>query len=126
MIPTGDPFAVVANGPGTLGLAAVWIEGAMTGSVATAVAIVAVASLGFGMMSGRIDVRRAAAAIAGCFILFGAGDIADGLLVLAAGSPAQQPVLVTVAEPTLPPDYRSRPAPLQVFDPYAGAALPVQ
>lgn len=56
-----------------------WIERTLLGTVATAVAIVAIASVGFLMLTGRIDVRRAVQVILGCFIISGASTIARGI-----------------------------------------------
>ena len=60
------------NSANAIGAALSWLQGTLLGSVATAAAIVAVASVGFLMLTGRIDFRRAAHVILGCFILFGA------------------------------------------------------
>ena len=55
-----------------------WFQGALLGSIATIVAIIAIASVGFLMLTGRIDIRRAARVVFGCFIIFGASTIASG------------------------------------------------
>lgn len=47
-----------------------WIRTLLHGEVATAAAVVAIAALGLLMLSGRIPVRRALAAVLGCFIIF--------------------------------------------------------
>src|SRR3546814_20784978 len=47
-----------------------WVEGAALGSVATAIAIIAVAAIGLLMLSGRLDLRRGITVIFGCFLLF--------------------------------------------------------
>src|SRR3546814_8122909 len=56
-----------------------WVEGAALGSVATAIAIIAVAAIGLLMLSGRLDLRRGITVIFGCFLLFGASGIAAAL-----------------------------------------------
>ena len=61
-----------------IGSAVGWLKDALLGSVATAVAVIAVASLGYLMLTGRIDVRRAVQVVFGCFILFGASSIRPG------------------------------------------------
>lgn len=61
--------------------AANWLEGTLLGSVATAIAVIAVACVGLAMLTGRTDVRRAAHVLFGCFIIFGASTIASGSAV---------------------------------------------
>jgi type IV secretory pathway VirB2 component (pilin) len=46
--------------------------GHLLGNVATAVAVMAVAAVGFMMLTGRMNWRFGATVIIGCFILFGA------------------------------------------------------
>ena len=103
-----------------------WIEGTLLGTLATIIAIVAVAGLGFAMFSGRVDLRRGLTAVAGCFMLFGAPAIAAGLLALVdRGDSAES--LMPVALPTplaIAPLARPQAPTNQPFDPYAGAAVP--
>ncbi|MDK2756131.1 MAG: TrbC/VirB2 family protein [Blastomonas fulva] len=126
MIEAQDSFFIASEGAGALGLAIAWIAGVLTGSLAIAVATTAVAVIGIGMMSGRIDLRKGAATIAGCFVLFGAGSIADGLIALASGKSGGVPAAVEIVAPAPPPQIHLPAAPSQDFDPYAGAAVPVQ
>ncbi|WBY08172.1 TrbC/VirB2 family protein [Sphingomonas sp. 7/4-4] len=49
-----------------------WLEGTLLGTIATTVAVISVAGIGFMALTGRVDLRRAATVILGCFILFGA------------------------------------------------------
>ena len=67
------------EGSGVLVNAVRWVEGTLLGTIATVVAVIAIASVGFMMLSGRIDWRRGAVVILGCFILFGAATIAAGI-----------------------------------------------
>jgi len=61
-------------------LAAVnWLQETLLGTVATAVAVIAVASVGFMMLTGRINWRYGVTVILGCFILFGASSIVAGI-----------------------------------------------
>lgn len=62
-----------------------WIEGTMLGNVATAAAVVAVAVVGFLMLTGRIEWRRGLVVVIGCFIIFGAVAIVTGIRSLAGG-----------------------------------------
>lgn len=57
-----------------------WFEGTLFGTVATAIAVIEVSSVSFLMLTGRIDVRRAAQVVLGCFIIFGASTVANGIL----------------------------------------------
>lgn len=56
-----------------------WVQELLLGPVATSIAVIAVASLGLLMLSGRMNIWRAATVLVGCFILFGAASIAKGL-----------------------------------------------
>ena len=56
-----------------------WLQGTLLGNVATAVAVIAVAMVGFMMLTGRMNWRFGATVIIGCFILFGAGTIVAGI-----------------------------------------------
>ena len=68
-----------------IGSAVGWLQGALLGSVATAAAVIAVASVGFLMLTGRIDWRRGLTVIVGAFIIFGAVSIVAGIRSLATG-----------------------------------------
>ncbi|MEO7553766.1 MAG: TrbC/VirB2 family protein [Alteraurantiacibacter sp.] len=72
-------FAQATPGSGPIENALGWIQGTMLGSVATAVAVMAVAAVGFGMMTGRMNWRFGATVIIGIFIIFGAGTIVAGI-----------------------------------------------
>jgi hypothetical protein len=62
-----------------------WLEGTLLGTIATIVAVISVASIGFMALTGRVGLRRAATVILGCFILFGASSIVAGLEGMARG-----------------------------------------
>ena len=66
-------------GSGPLTAAMHWLEGTLLGTVATVVAVIAVASVGFMMLTGRLNWRFGATVILGCFILFGAASIVAGI-----------------------------------------------
>jgi type IV secretion system protein VirB2 len=66
-------------GSGVLVAAVRWLEGTLLGTVATVVAVIAVATVGFMMLTGRINWRHGATVILGCFILFGAASIVAGI-----------------------------------------------
>ena len=81
-------FAAIAADPagsGVLVSAGGWLQGTLLGTVATVVAVIAVAAVGFMMLTGRINWRHGAVVILGCFILFGAASIVAGIRTAAAG-----------------------------------------
>lgn len=79
-------FAQTANpqGSGPIVAALSWLQGTLMGNVATAVAVMAVAAVGFMMLTGRLNWRFGATVIIGCFVLFGAGAIVTGIQSAAA------------------------------------------
>jgi type IV secretion system protein VirB2 len=66
-------------GSGVIVSAVRWLEGTLLGTIATVVAVIAVASVGLLMLTGRINWRYGATVILGCFILFGAASIVAGI-----------------------------------------------
>jgi type IV secretion system protein VirB2 len=82
LVATTQPaLAQAANpqGSGPIVAALAWLQGTLLGNVATAVAVMAVAAVGFMMLTGRMNWRFGATVIIGCFILFGAGAIVSGI-----------------------------------------------
>ena len=74
------------QGSGPIVAALGWLQGTLLGNVATAVAVMAVAAVGFGMLTGRMNWRFGATVIIGVFILFGAASIVAGIQSAAAVS----------------------------------------
>lgn len=66
-------------GSGVFVSAVNWLQGTLLGTFATVVAVIAVASVGFMMLTGRINWRHGAVVILGCFVLFGAASIVAGI-----------------------------------------------
>lgn len=62
-----------------------WIQGTLLGNVATAIAVIAVGATGLMMLMGRIDWRRGATVIIGCFVVFGAAAIVAGIRSISSG-----------------------------------------
>lgn len=60
-----------------------WVRGTMEGGIATAVAVIAVAFVGFMMLTGRMNWKHGITVIVGCFILFGAATIVGGIQMAA-------------------------------------------
>lgn len=73
------------EGSSVLVNAVTWLQGTLLGTVATVVAVIAVASIGFMMLTGRMNWRHGAVVIVGCFILFGAASIVAGIRQTAGG-----------------------------------------
>lgn len=73
-----DSFADPA-GSGPIVGALNWLQGTLLGTVATVAAIIAVACIGFLMLTGRMNWRYGGTVILGCFILFGAASIVGGI-----------------------------------------------
>jgi type IV secretory pathway VirB2 component (pilin) len=66
-------------GSGPIGGAAEWLQGTMLGNVATTIAVMAVAAVGFMMLTGRINWRYGATVVVGLFVVFGATSIVAGI-----------------------------------------------
>ena len=77
--------AVDPAGSGALVGAVNWLQGTLLGTFATVAAVIAVAGVGFMMLTGRMNWRYGATVILGCFILFGAGAIVAGIRQSATG-----------------------------------------
>jgi type IV secretory pathway VirB2 component (pilin) len=60
-----------------------WIQGTLLGNLATTAAVIAVAMVGYLMLTGRIEWRRGLTVVIGCFIIFGATAIVAGIRTLA-------------------------------------------
>lgn len=83
--PATAAVPVDPQGSGAIIAAVSWLQGTLMGTVATVVAVIAVASVGFMMLTGRINWRHGAVVILGCFILFGAASIVGGIRAAAGG-----------------------------------------
>ena len=82
----GTALAQATNpqGSGPIVSALSWLQGTLLGNVATSVAVIAVAMVGFMMLTGRLNWRVGATVIIGCFILFGSAAIVSGIQSTAA------------------------------------------
>ncbi len=72
-------FAQDPAGSGPINSAFGWMQQTMLGTVATTVAVMAVAAVGFMMLTGRVNWRFGATVIIGVFIIFGAASIVAGI-----------------------------------------------
>lgn len=77
--PVAAQALVDPQGSGVILGAVTWLQGTLLGTVATTIAVIAVAMVGFGMLTGRINWRHGAVVILGCFIVFGAASIVGGI-----------------------------------------------
>ncbi|MXO90969.1 TrbC/VirB2 family protein, partial [Pontixanthobacter aquaemixtae] len=66
------------QGSGPIVNALGWMQSTLLGTVATTIAVMAVAAVGFMMLTGRMNWRFGATVIIGLFILFGASTIVAG------------------------------------------------
>jgi type IV secretory pathway VirB2 component (pilin) len=121
MIPNPNTSLLEPDGGHALADAAAWVSGTLTGSVATVVATLAVAFIGFMMLQGRLALRRGLVVVIGCFLIFGARTIVTGLRNLGPAAGDRQQLAVT----PIPPAPKAPPQPL-VYDPYAGASVPIK
>jgi type IV secretory pathway VirB2 component (pilin) len=119
--------------PGSHPLAAAigWLQGTLLGTVATTLAVIAVAAVGMMMLTGRINLRRGASVVFGCFILFGASSIAGGIQSAVAAADFGSAPLPALYQPPVeappPAAVESPPTPAKPpaqNDPFAGASIP--
>lgn len=73
------------------------------GDLAVGLCTIAVAPVGFLMLTGRLPLRRGGLVVLGVFLLLGAPAVAASLVDLARPSPVAAPVQAVIAEPGLPP-----------------------
>ncbi len=116
---TGSLFEPSTTGP--IARSVGWVESVATGSLASIIAVIAVAIIGMMMLSGRLEVRRGITVVAGCFLVFGANHIARGML----GGMDRGGAGSTTAVAPPPSALTDTPKPTpQPYDPYAGASVP--
>ncbi|WP_209348251.1 TrbC/VirB2 family protein [Pontixanthobacter sp. CEM42] len=96
-----------------------WLTSTLLGSVAIGLCVLAVAFVGFMLLSGRLAVREGLRVVLGCFLLLGAPTIAAALMGLRSSEPIQPPVMQAANEELGPRD-ELRPSD---YNPYGGASL---
>ncbi len=72
------------QGSGPILAAMDWVQGTLLGNLATTAAVIAVAAVGFMMLTGRMNWRFGATVILGTFVLFGAASIVAGIRAVAS------------------------------------------
>ena len=96
-----------------------WIGAVLIGELALGLCVLAVAFVGFLMMSGRVPIKTGMRVAIGCFVILGAPSIAVGFLrVWEPSSPRAASTSPIAANP--PP---AREPPRADYDPYAGASV---
>lgn len=103
--------------------AALWVQHLMLGTVATAIAVLAIAAVGAWALTGRVALRRAATVVLGCFVLFGAPVIAQAFFDLATAN--AEPGAAALPPPVVQTSPRRSPSQVP-YDPYAGASVPIR
>lgn len=116
-------LATIAPANAVIPAAVEWAVGTLLGSVATGVAVLAVAFLGFGMLFGHLDWRTGVRVLLGIFILFGAPLIARELATLARGDVAAAPNQVASGAVSLRQEVLDVPKNAPAADPYAGVEI---
>lgn len=89
--------------------------------MATAVAIICVAAIGFQLLSGRADLARGGRTVFGCFLIFGAPAIASGLLSMIGTNGTRGQIETPAHLDTMPAPIPAASPPQT--DPYAGASI---
>lgn len=111
------------QGASVLVAAVTWLQGTLLGTIATVIAVIAVASVGLMMLAGRVNIRHGLTVVAGCFILFGASTIVAGIQASLAGGGGPGRAVVAEAPPPMIAAPPAPPLPAN-NDPYAGASVP--
>lgn len=106
------------RGSALLGAGA-WLDSLLDGQLPIVVCSIAMAVLGLAMFGGRLNIRRGAKLILGCFLVLGASTIATGLTQQSDNSIVEAEILVS---PSVAPDLPQKKS-QQTNDPYAGASL---
>lgn len=115
------PYAVQGAQPANAFVAVDWLAQELVGPLGTSLAVIAVAWFGFELLAGRATLRRGGLLVLGCFILFGAPQLAQSLIGLARSSSSESTALEPQQIMVPPPPTPVMPPP---FDPYAGASVP--
>ncbi|WP_082209327.1 TrbC/VirB2 family protein [Novosphingobium sp. B-7] len=106
------------------GVVADWLQEVLSGSLATALGIVAISLVGLSLFQGRLPLKHVAFVALGVFLLLGAPMISAGIV---GSLPPALPAITntTVAPAPAIPQNRPTLSP-NPFDPYAGASVPMQ
>jgi len=97
-----------------------WIAVLLTAHLLLIVGTMAVAALGYSLLSGRVPAKRAATIVGGIAVVTSAHSLADALIGQDFERQTTAAPLAASGKPTSTP----APTPPAVYDPYAGAAVP--
>jgi len=81
--PAAHAQAADPAGSSPLLAALTWVQGTLLGNLATTAAVIAVAIIGYMMLTGRFEWRRGLIVLVGIFVIFGAVSIVAGIRSLA-------------------------------------------
>jgi type IV secretory pathway VirB2 component (pilin) len=109
-----------ADGGSAFGSAIEWINGVLMGELAAMLSVIAVAIVGFTLLTGQLNLRLGGRVVLGIFLLLGAPVIAAAFSASWGAIAAPAPVPVEVYFHAVPPRPDLPPAD---YDPYAGASL---
>ena len=112
-----SPFRTSMDDP--IEASASWMMALVSGDLAATMCILAVALLGFMLMTGRVALKRAALVTVGCFILLSASAMSSAFMMLASARGSSDQAVRSGAT-AMPPERRLS---LSDYDPYAGASL---
>ncbi len=98
-----------------------WVADTLLGQLAVTLCVLAIAFVGFSMLTGRVSLRRGGRVILGCFLLLGAPLIAASMMGLMGPDEGSQlgpaDTIVYEAQPRAP-------LPPATNNPYANASMP--
>jgi type IV secretion system protein VirB2 len=102
-----------------------WVQNVLTGQLGIAVAVLAIAFIGFRMLQGHLASRSGLTAILGCFILFGAPSFAREIVKTVHRTVNFGPVATKeITIPATPEQFQvgatASPIGANPFDPYGG------
>lgn len=92
--------------------------------MATTIAVLAIATFGLLVLSGRNGLGRSARVIFGCCMIFGASRMAGGIHSVVVGETSAPAVAEVNLAPYYPPAATAPHLDPEGSDPYAGAAVP--
>lgn len=94
-----------------------WLLNLFINQLSQLLCTIAIAFVGFSMLSGRMNIKRGLSIIFGCFIIFSAREIADGLRMTATDGAA--PSVTGIAPIPESPKTQQQPNNVNAFDPYS-------
>lgn len=107
----------------SLEAASAWIAGLLTGPITGSLMAIAIALIGYEMLTGRLSILKGMRVICGCFILVSSATIAQSLMGITSRTPyaiEPQPAIGStqrsLTPATNPPVQSGNP-----FDPYSGS-----